>query len=329
MNSSIPCWLPVPSTRRRFLGLACASLCAGYQGLSPAAVALWESVADEALRKEITNCDLERRRIVEEAALPLTNLAVQYKAALAILKEKLQAQAKLEAVLTLDLEMNRVVTGLAIQSESTDLELAKLQRVYSSRLASFAPRYRDAIFKAETFYGGSLVSLGKGWTKAGQTAAAEEVSRMAVESGKRAVKIKEMINKQTDYLNLCNPDLCRIVSATINDGKPNVEFGKTVKRENELEFKDAIWAPSSGSPGTDVQSIISIDVPPGFNAVSVVGVGNFDSYIWSRILNYSLEADGKVIAAFQSDAKHWPRVVFLPLGTKEVRLITKGIILLW
>lgn len=313
-------YLPEHFQRRQFLRMVGALFYAGSTLRIPASVDFGKSVLDDASLQELKRCHEERKRIVSEAVVPLDRLTSQYKAALVTLKNQLQTQGKLDAVLAVEAEVRSLSSGVGVQSEAADMEIAKLQRVYSSRLDALATPYREAILKAESFYGKSLDSLAKSWTKIGRIDAAAAMSKMAVESNKRAILIKDMISKRTNYLNLCNPDICQIVSAPENDGKPQYEFGRSLTREEEIEFRDVIWAPSN----KETKTIISVNVPPGFNAVSFVGVGSFDGYIWSRVLSYSVEADGKIIATFGSDKTHWPRILFLPSATTEIRLITTG-----
>jgi hypothetical protein len=320
MNPFISPRGPLMVKRRRLLRLAYVSLLTGCVKLTSATTETGNSVLDEAILKELASCDDQRRNMVAEAAIPFATLGQQYKTALSTLKSQWQAQGKLEFLIALEDEIKSVSPGIGIQKETNNNEILKLQKVYSSRLASLSSKYREAILKSENSYGIDLTSLMKSLTKTGRFEAAASISKLALESNNRANRIKDMISKRIDYLSLCNPDICSIDSAIENDGTQQIKFGGSLNREEKFDFDEVIWAPSS----KEVRSIIAVNVPPGFNFVSLVGIGSFEAYIWTRILHYSVEGDGKVLATFNSDRKHWPRIIPLPPATKKIRLITTG-----
>lgn len=316
-------------TRRAFAVSACAwGITPFWSGLCSAGeLPRPVEFVDVAVSAAVDAADQGRRAELMAFIEPLATLAAQFTKALEGLKPKLQAGGKLEELVELERELGRVTPGLTVQQESRLAEIARLQGIYASQLDHRATRLRQAILKSEEGYRGTLEALALDLVRKGKTADAGVVSGLRDESARRVALMKAMVGKGIDHIDLCDEALGRVVESPTNDGRTKLAFGRSFEVQAGIDdpkmimIKEAIFMPAHFQK----ISIVEYDIPPGFRMLSFMGVAAFGGQWYFRLANYEVQVNGKKLAAFTSDAVHWPKIIVLPEDARTLRFISHRI----
>jgi hypothetical protein len=273
--------------------------------------------------EKLNTADAERRKTLAELDQRLKTLADQYSNALEKLKPTFQQEARLDAILAVNAEIEQTSAGIVPQTESAIAEISRLQRIYTSQVSQIGSRYSEALIKAEVTHSEKLQELISVLTLAGRAQEAVAVGNLKTESDRRTALFKDMARNRSSYLPLHDDLLCRIVESPENDGKVMLQLKNEVTRQikrgekEKIAFKEAIYVPASQRK----ESIVEFDVPPGFRFLSVIGVGKGDEeYVWGRRAQFEITADGELLSKFASDGEHWLKIIRLPINTKKIRL---------